>query len=154
MAVTNRIHHYSSTRHPAAKKKNDDPENRYQCQVVKYLTYALPEPYDFYASMVGLNVGKIMGQKLQDRGVKADWSDITIVNMDTGACRWLELKWDAALSDGQKAKALRLGEKWRTARKTIEAVEMALLFWGIRPKVSIENANRYYIPPANKETTA
>ena len=139
---------YAYRRGPAGlKRKRDDPENRYQCAVKRYLDYALPAPYDYYASPVGLNVGKIMGQMLKDRGVKPDWADITIVNLDTGGCRWLELKWDASLSDGQKIKAKRLGGKWATARRTLEAVEAALIGWGITPRCSIEHANRYTIAP-------
>ena len=80
----------SGTGKRTAKRKT--PEADFQKAIVKYLTYALPEPYSFYASAVGVYLGKYKGADMKAMGVRPDWADLTIVNMDTGVCRWLELK--------------------------------------------------------------
>lgn len=128
---------------PRPRKQRGTPEAAFQKTVTTYLQWALPEPYFFFASMVGTNVGGFKGAQLKAMGVKADISDMIILNLDTMACRMLELKAGKNdLSDGQARMAARVGSRWATVW-TIDQVESALHTWGIKPKVGVNQANRY-----------
>ena len=131
---------------PKAQAKRGTPEANFQKALVEALTFALPEPYSFHASPVGVNLGKFKGGKMKAQGVRANWADLTIVNLDTGACRWMELKSkDGALSEGQERMAARLGDKWATV-KTLDQAQAALLHWRVPLKMPLAFANRYQAP--------
>ena len=114
-----------------ARAKRGTPEEDFQTHLVHALTMALPEPYSFYASAVGVNVGPYKGARLKAMGVRAGWADLTIINLDTGGCRWLECKSKTgAASDVQKKLGARLGDKWAKVR-TLEQAQAALLRWRV-----------------------
>lgn len=127
----------------ARRRAHAHPEHDFQVAVVEYLQWALPPPYEAVAMPMGVNVGRRKGALLKAAGARAGWSDIFIINMDTSATRFLELKvGDNKLSKGQATKATRLGRFWRTAW-TPEDVEASLLAWGITPQCALNQANRY-----------
>lgn len=137
-----RVRHYTRTA-VKRRKPNAHPEHDFQVEVIGYLRWVLPEPYEALAMPMGVNVGRYRGSLMKAAGATAGWSDIFIVNMDTSACRFLELKVGKNdLSKGQATKAQRLGRFWRTAW-TLEDVEAAIIGWGIKPRYPIPQANRY-----------
>lgn len=131
---------------PTVRAKRTTPEADFQRELVAALGYALPEPYAFHASMVGTNVGKWKGDQLRALGVRPDWSDLIIVNLDTGAARFMELKSPVgSMSAGQRTMAARLGDKWATVR-TLNQAQAALLGWRILLRMPLAFANRYQAP--------
>lgn len=129
---------------PGGARKNKTPEADFQKELVSTLIYALPEPYAFFASMVGVNVGAFKGEELRAMGVRPDFPDINIINLDTGAWRGLECKsLVGTLSKGQKDLRDRVGDKWQTV-KTLGQAQFAMrAIWGIRLKLPLRFANQY-----------
>jgi hypothetical protein len=127
-------------------QKNKTPEADFQKELVSTLMYALPEPYAFFASMVGVNVGAFKGEELRDMGVRADYPDLNILNMDTGAWRGLELKSKTgSLRPGQRRLIDRMAGKIKAA-KTLDQAQAALLGWGIPLTMPLRFANKYQAP--------
>jgi hypothetical protein len=145
MVVTGRIHHYG--RGPASKaaRTNDDPEHRLQCQVADYLKYALPPEYEWTANAAGVRVGMQTAVKMKAAGVRRGWPDIQIL-FPSAVTRYIELKAGSSLSPEQRdfrVRCERTGRDIWAMAKSVDAVEAALIRWGITPLCSISGANRY-----------
>lgn len=139
---------------PKARAKRTTPEADFQRALVDALTFALPDQYTFFASMVGTNVGRFKGDELRALGVRSDFPDINVLNLDTGAWRGLECKArGGSLSPGQRAMRDRLGDKWATV-KTLDQAEAALLRWRVPLRMPLRFADRYQAPMWARMSTA
>lgn len=141
-----RVRHYSLGP-PKARKARATPEADFQKVLVTALGYALPEPYAFFASAVGTNVGKFKGGELKAMGIRDSWPDLNIVNLDTGAWRALECKsLTGSLEPGQKRLSERLGSKWQTVRTLDQAQHALRVVWRIPLIMPLAYADRYRAP--------
>lgn len=134
---------------PKAVRAN--PEHKLQVDVVRYLTYVLPEGALFTASLAGVHLGAMQRDKASAAGLRAGWPDLQLVwghqmffielkRPLTATSRRPELLGtlhDPGLSDDQRTVlfALKPGS-WAVCR-SVEEVEFALEKWQIptRPYV-------------------
>lgn len=126
---------------PKAVRAN--PEHKLQVDVVRYLTYVLPEGALFTASLAGVHLGAMQRDKASAAGLHAGWPDLQLVW--DGRLMFIELKKpltavprdprrlgtldDPGLSDDQRdvLSALPVGS-WAVCR-SVEEVEKALAYW-------------------------
>lgn len=125
-------------------KRNATPEADLQRAVVGYLKYALPPGlYRVRAGMEGARRSMWEGARAKELGLDRGWPDLMLFSRKARAYRWIELKAPkGVLSADQKAMQADLGDHMAVCR-TIEDVERALIAWGITPRCSVHEANRY-----------
>lgn len=127
----------------ARRKAHAHPEDDFQRAVVTYLKFALPPEYRFRAGLEGVKLSAFQAAKAKQLGLSADWPDIEIMNITTGAVRWGECKsLTGRLTPGQRTfveGCPRFCAVWRT----LEDVEASLIAWGLTPRCSLAEANRY-----------
>lgn len=122
----------------------DDPEHRLQVAVAKYLKYALPSEILWTSTLNGAYLTQRQRTKMAESGLRRGIPDIIITVPGRGVFM-IELKSDkGTLSAEQKLyrDALQPLGRWALAR-SLEEVEAAITVFGIVPKVSLRNANRY-----------
>lgn len=136
---------YAYRRGPAkaGKKKRDDPEYRFQCDVAKYLTWALPPEILWTATLNGLYRTPKQRTDMADAGLRPGIPDLVFVLPGRGT-KMIELKSDTgSLMTEQKCYRDALGpDNWALCR-TLENVRDALISWGVTPLCEIGKANRY-----------
>lgn len=122
-----------------------NPEHKLQVDVVRYLTYVLPEGALFTASLAGVHLGAMQRDKASAAGLRPGWPDLqlvwdrqmffielkkplTAVPRDRGRLGTLD---DPGLSDDQRdvLYALPVGS-WAVCR-SVEEVGLALSRWRI-----------------------
>jgi len=133
-----------------AASTRQTPEDDLQKAVVQYLTWALPPGQ--YRVRAGKEGAKRTGKERADfkaLGGASGWPDLMIFSRRARSCRWIELKApktatsrEGRTSDTQDDILADLGDHARVC-KSVEDVEAALIFWGITPRCSVHEANRY-----------
>lgn len=148
-----------------AQTKRAHPEEDLQGTVVIYLTYALPKEIEWTATLSGAHLGDNQRAKAKRTGLRRGLSDFVLVRPSAGAF-FLEVKPPRGQRSGagghrqyrgltveQQRWADALGKRWQTCH-SLEEVEAALILWGIEPRCSIAQANRYALqasPPQDPE---
>lgn len=148
-----------------ASRKRQTPEADLQASVVVYLTYALPLRVEWTATLSGAFLGENQRKMAKRTGLRRGLSDFVLADPGRGAF-FLEVKPPRGqrsgagghrqyrgLTDEQERWAAALGQRWQTCHSK-EEVERALLLWGMKPRCSIEEANRYAMtatPPSDPE---
>ena len=123
------------------------PEQDLQSAVCTYLTYALPRDVEWTATLSGAHLGQLQRMKAKLTGLRPGISDIVLAVPSRGGF-FLELKPPKGkgqyryLTPGQERWAAALGHRWKTCH-SIEEVETALIGWGLTPRCTIAEANRY-----------
>ena len=132
---------------PGARAKrtrpNEQPEAKFQREVIVYLTYALPPEYRFTFSGAGVKVSAWLGNKLKEMGVKPGWLDLTIKHKPSGRAFWIELKSLVGRLTPEQAAFVNESPNVCAVCRTLPEIEAALIRFGITPLCSIERANRY-----------
>lgn len=128
-------------------RKNDNPEERLQKAVVRYLDLALPEGCGvfFSATMNGVRVSPAIRAKLKASGVRPGVYDFLFVvlrdlpGLTAGDTYWLELKSaTGSLTAEQKALYVVLLEAGRGAyARSLDQVQDILTGWGFPIKARL-----------------
>jgi hypothetical protein len=138
----------------SAGAKRATPEADFQGAVVSYFNYALPKGIEWTATLSGAHLGENQRMMAKRTGLRRGISDFVLVAPARGAF-FMEVKPPRGqrsgagghrqyrgLTDDQERWAAALGKRWQTCH-TLEEVEAALILWGIEPRCSIVQANRY-----------
>lgn len=148
-----------------ARAKRQTPEADLQAKVVGYLTYALPTDVEWTATLSGAFLGQNQRKTAKRTGLRRGLSDFVLVAPARGAF-FLEVKPPRGqrsgagahrqyrgLTEDQQRWSQALGMRWQTCH-SVEEVERAITYWGLPPRCSIEEANRYAMaasPPSDPE---
>lgn len=133
---------------------NDDPEHRFQCEVVTCLEWALPEDIVWTANAAGVRVGMQTATKMKAAGVRRGWTDLQFL-FPSAVTRYLELKAGTKLRPDQEAfrdRCLSTGRDiWGCANELpgdgkFDEVEQILTRWRVPLKMPLRFANRYQAP--------
>lgn len=148
-----------------ARAPRETPEADLQERVVRYLTYALPREIEWTATLSGAHLGQNQRMMAKRTGLRRGLSDFILLAPARGAF-FLEVKPPKGqrsgagqhrqyrgLTEDQQRWANTAGNRWRTCH-SLEEVEAAITYWGMTPRCSIEQANRYAMaadPPPEPE---
>ena len=145
--MTMPVYAYRKTQFSARpKRKNDDPEYRFQVQVTTYLKFALPEDYWWTANAAGVRVSMQTAKKMKAAGVRRGWPDLQFMS-PRGGVRFIELKAGTALSHEQEQfrdACLATGRDIWALCRTLEEVRDTLERWKVPLRCKLEHANRYH----------
>lgn len=145
-----RVRHYSRSTATDGRGKrrttpNDDPEHRFQCEVVEALTWAVPDDYKWTANAAGVRVSMHVAKKMKAAGVRRGWPDLQIL-FPSAVTRYIELKVKAGLSTDQedfRDACLATGRDIWALCRTLDEVEVVLRRWNVPLKMPLRRANRY-----------
>ena len=144
-----------------ASTPRQHPEADVQASAVKYLGWALPKEVEWTATLSGAHLGENQRKAAKRTGLRPGISDIVLVAPNRGAF-FLEVKpprgqRDAkgrrqyrSLTEDQERWAAAAGKRWQTCH-SLEEIEAALLLWGIQPRCTIDEANRYALRDAQAQ---
>jgi len=157
-AAGKRLQGWSTASGP--RKPRQHPEADLQGATVKYLTYALPPGVLWTATLSGAHLGQAQRVKAKQAGLRRGLSDFVLAVPGKGPF-FIEMKPPRgqkvgkhrayrSLTDEQEAWAAAVGARWATCH-SLEEVEAALKRWGVQPRCSISDANRYAIAALPEE---